>query len=216
MTSYRDIYIVLTGTGTAFSGLIRWFTKADLNHASIAFDSELREVYSFGRKKVHNPFVAGLIQEDFIHPFYSSADCSIYQLRVSSSEYDIMYNHVQGMMQNQERYKYHHLGLLGVLFHIKIDREDAYFCSHFVASLFEETAVQPVDKPSCFVTPDDFALSLCTHKIFSGKLSYYVNRVQRATPPGTTSPLHTVSTVPAPSVAARILRMNEERTEGVV
>lgn len=51
MTTNRDIYIVLTGTGTAFSGIIKWFTKAELNHASIAFDSELREVYSFGRKK---------------------------------------------------------------------------------------------------------------------------------------------------------------------
>lgn len=51
MTANRDIYIVLTGTGTAFSGIIKWFTKAELNHASIAFDSELREVYSFGRKK---------------------------------------------------------------------------------------------------------------------------------------------------------------------
>lgn len=51
MTVNRDIYIVLTGTGTAFSGIIKWFTKAELNHASIAFDSELREVYSFGRKK---------------------------------------------------------------------------------------------------------------------------------------------------------------------
>lgn len=51
MTSKKDVYIVLTGTGTTFSGFIKWFTKADLNHASIAFDSELREVYSFGRKK---------------------------------------------------------------------------------------------------------------------------------------------------------------------
>ncbi len=216
MTSNRDIFIVLTGTGTAFSGLIRWFTKADLNHASIAFDSELREVYSFGRKKIHNPFVAGLIQEDFIHPFYSSADCSIYQLRVSASEYDTMYNHVQRMMQNQERYKYHHLGLLGVLFHIKIDREDAYFCSHFVASLFEETAVQPVDKPSCFVTPEDFALSLCAHKIFSGKLSYYVRKAQGASTRTSNMPLHTVTAATSASVAARMLRINEERTEGVV
>lgn len=69
MSSNKDIFIVLTGTGTAFSGFIKWFTKADLNHASIAFDCELREVYSFGRKKMHNPFVAGLIQENFIDPF---------------------------------------------------------------------------------------------------------------------------------------------------
>lgn len=210
MTSNKDIYIVLTGTGTAFSGLIKWFTKADLNHASIAFDSELREVYSFGRKKMHNPFIAGLIQENFIDPFYSSANCSIYQLRVTASEYDTMYNHVQGMMQNQERYKYHLLGLIGVLLNIKINRENAYFCSHFVASLFEGTAVQFVNKPSCFVTPDDFALSLCAHKIFSGKLSYYVRSAQSAAAPSSAFPSHTAS------VATRMIRLKEERVEGVV
>lgn len=54
MSSNKDIFIVLTGTGTAFSGFIKWFTKADLNHASIAFDCELREVYSFGRKNAQS------------------------------------------------------------------------------------------------------------------------------------------------------------------
>lgn len=75
---------------------------------------------------MYNPFIAGLIHENFIHPFYNSADCAIYQLRVSEDEYDTMYNHVQGMMQNQERYKYHLLGLVGVLLNIRIDRENAF------------------------------------------------------------------------------------------
>lgn len=51
MYTEQDIWIVLTGTGTWFSRMIQYFTKAPLNHASIAFDSELCEVYSFGRKK---------------------------------------------------------------------------------------------------------------------------------------------------------------------
>lgn len=214
MNANRDIYIVLTGTGTAFSGLIKWFTKAELNHASIAFDSELREVYSFGRKKMYNPFIAGLIHENFIDPFYSSADCAIYQLKVSDTEYETMYNHVQGMMEHQERYKYHLLGLIGVLLNIKFDREHAYFCSHFVASLFEATALQPVDKPSCFVTPEDFAASLGTHKIYSGKLSYYMRRTQRISyiTSGTTGG----PAASSPSVGARMLRTTEERAESIV
>lgn len=199
MTAQRDIYVVLTGTGTAFSGIIKWFTKAELNHASIAFDSELREVYSFGRKKAYNPFIAGLIRENFIHPFYSSADCAIYRVNVTAQEYDKMYNHVQAMMQNQDRYKYHLLGLIGVLLNVKIDREDAYFCSHFVASVFEETAFHPVSKPSCFVTPEDFAASLNTHKIFSGKLSYYMRKTNRIS--ALSSSVHTSGAAVPASVA---------------
>lgn len=214
MNANRDIYIVLTGTGTAFSGLIKWFTKAELNHASIAFDSELREVYSFGRKKMYNPFNAGLIHENFIDPFYSSADCAIYQLRVSDTEYNTMYDHVMGMMEHQGRYKYHLLGLIGVLLNIKIDREDAYFCSHFVASLFEVTELHPVDKPSCFVTPEDFAESLGTHKIYSGKLSYYMRRTQRIS--YITSGMSSGSTASSTSIGARMMRTTEERAESIV
>lgn len=208
----KNIYIVLTGTGTAFSGIIKWFTKAELNHASIAFDSELREVYSFGRKKVHNPFIAGLIRENFIHPFYSSADCAIYQLNVCAEEYEKMYNHVQGMMKNQQRYKYHLLGLIGVLLNIKINRENAYFCSHFVASVFEETTFHPVAKPSCFVTPEDFAASLCAHKIYSGKLSHYMHRAHGI-------PYITSEREPSSSPSAielLITRTSEKQTKGIV
>lgn len=45
-----EIYVLLTNTGTLFSKTIRWYTKNMLNHASIAFDRDLNEVYSFGRK----------------------------------------------------------------------------------------------------------------------------------------------------------------------
>jgi len=214
MTPKKDIYIVLTGTGTAFSGVIRWFTKADLNHASIAFDSELREVYSFGRKKMHNPFIAGLIQENFVHPFYNGADCAIYRLRMSNEQFDSIHNHVTGMMQNQERYKYHLLGLVGVLLNVKIDREDAYFCSHFVASLFEETEYHPANKPSCFVTPEDFALSLCPHKIYSGKLSYYLRGTPNVT--ARSAAIHNSALVSGAATANFTATIEEEVVKSVV
>lgn len=118
------------------------------------------------------------------------------------------------MMQNQERYKYHLLGLVGVLLNIRIDRENAYFCSQFVASVLEETTVHPVAKPSCFVTPEDFALSLNAHKIFSGKLSYYMHLSHTAALQS--SSLHNPqATNPADYTAAR-LRLHEERAEGIV
>ncbi|WP_198536475.1 hypothetical protein [Paenibacillus sp. DMB5] len=212
MNARKNIYIVLTGTGTAFSGLIKWFTKAELNHASIAFDRELQEVYSFGRKKVHNPFVAGLIREHFDHPFYSTADCAVYEMNVSLEEYDTMYNHVQGMMENQKRYKYHLLGLIGVLLNVKFNREDAYFCSHFVASVCEEASCRPVAKPSYFVTPEDFAESLCASKIYSGKLSYYMHLTQGNTYINTAK---VTASSTAASTARRLL-LAEERAEGIV
>lgn len=58
----KTIYIVLTDTGTLLSKAIGMYTRKDLNHASIAFDKELTEMYSFGRKQRHNPFVGGFVK----------------------------------------------------------------------------------------------------------------------------------------------------------
>ncbi|WP_203457006.1 hypothetical protein [Paenibacillus tepidiphilus] len=198
MGDHKNIYIVLTATGTLFSKFIQCFTRAELNHASIAFDSELQDVYSFGRKTCHNPFVAGLIRENFSHPFYRKTDCAIYQVTVSSEEYAAMHNRVQRMMQQQEVYSYHMLGLLGVLLNIEFEKENAYFCSHFVASILEESAFQPVPKPSCFVTPEDFAASLRAHKIYKGNLTYYLSsRFGEALPAGRHA-IRTYSSYPYP------------------
>lgn len=53
-------YILLTDTGTLFTKFIRLYTHQPYNHASIAFTSDLSEIYSFGRKHMRNPFVGGL------------------------------------------------------------------------------------------------------------------------------------------------------------
>ena len=55
----KKIYIILTFTGTALSRIIKLSTKDEFAHASIALDSELKEMYSFGRLNPYNPFFGG-------------------------------------------------------------------------------------------------------------------------------------------------------------
>ena len=40
------------------------YTKAPLNHVSVAFDPALQEVYSFGQKPSRNPSTAGFMREE--------------------------------------------------------------------------------------------------------------------------------------------------------
>jgi hypothetical protein len=175
----ENIYIVLTGTGTLFSQTIKWFTKAPLNHASLSFDEDLKEVYSFGRKKVNNPFLSGFVQENFQDPFLHQARCAVYRCKVGSGNYARMHQYVSEMRKNPERYKYHLLGLIGILIHLRIPRQDAYFCSHFVASVLEQSSFRPLDKPAHFVTPEDFALSLSSNEIYRGTVSGYMNQLPK-------------------------------------
>ena len=182
MIRNNEVYVVLTATGTWFSRTIEWVTKAPLNHASLAFDRELREVYSFGRKKLSNPLFAGFIQENFADPFYKNASCAIYRLQVGENACAKMRRLVSEMKRQPERYRYHLLGLIGVLIRCKIPRENAYFCSHFVASVLEQGECHPVDKPAYFVTPADFEQALSVQQIYRGTVSGYLARFQSAYP----------------------------------
>ena len=44
------VYVVVSQTGTILSLMLKFFTKAKYNHASISLDNKLDEMYSFGRK----------------------------------------------------------------------------------------------------------------------------------------------------------------------
>ena len=86
----KKIYIVLTDTGTLLSKAIGLYTRKDLNHASIAFDEELNEMYSFGRKQRHNPFVGGFVKENAAEGIFQEADCIIFSCQVSDEQYHRM------------------------------------------------------------------------------------------------------------------------------
>ena len=59
----RQLYIVLSQTGTLLSRLIRYITGAEYNHASISMSEDLEKMYSFGRIHPYNPFWRGFVVE---------------------------------------------------------------------------------------------------------------------------------------------------------
>lgn len=50
MVADQSVFILLTNTGTFLTRVIKSYTRAPYNHASISFNRELSELYSFGRK----------------------------------------------------------------------------------------------------------------------------------------------------------------------
>jgi hypothetical protein len=168
-----EIYVLLTNTGTLFSKTIRWYTKNMLNHASIAFDSDLNDVYSFGRKNPNNPFFAGFVKEDVRGEFFEHSTCALYRCTISHCAYINIRNQIHYMEKNRDQYKYNLLGMFGIMLNIEMKREYAYFCSQFVASVFEESGVNLVNKPSLFVTPADLENTALLELVYHGKLHAY-------------------------------------------
>lgn len=168
----KAVYIVLSDTGTWFSRLIGMYTGKSKNHASIAFDEELNEVYSFGRKQRYNPINGGFVQEDARGGLLYHANCSILKYKVSLDEYDRMRDKVLTFKAEQKKYKYNLLGLFGIALQLNIQRENAFFCSQFVATILNESTID-IAKPS-YVQPHHFAEYPDIELIYEGKLIHFL------------------------------------------
>lgn len=56
MTKNHIIYILLTHSGSLLSKCINIYTKEPYTHVSIALDTNLKELYSFGRLNPTIPY----------------------------------------------------------------------------------------------------------------------------------------------------------------
>lgn len=176
MVEDRSVFILLTNTGTLFTKVIQGYTRAPYNHASISFNRELSELYSFGRKNPNNPLNGGFVKEDLktgTFSKYPNTTCVIYELQVSERDIAKMKRVLQAFIRKDKKYFYNILGVLGIALKEPIEFSNSYFCSQFVAEILQRSGVRLWDKLPALVTPDDFRQSERLQLIYEGKLSEY-------------------------------------------
>lgn len=175
-TKKKNIYLLFTDTGSVLNNLIKRYTKAPYNHTSIAFDIELEELYSFGRINPSNPLIAGFVKED-IHSGtfarFEETNFSLYSFEVDERTYNRMIEVIREFERQKEKYRYNFIGLFGVIANRPIERQYAYFCSQFVATVFQRSGIEIFDKPPSLVRPDDFIKSGKLKYLYHGKLKDY-------------------------------------------
>ncbi|MEH7009791.1 hypothetical protein V7087_03085 [Neobacillus niacini] len=171
----KQVYILLTNTGSFLTKLIKLYTKKPYNHASIAFDSNLSEVYSFGRKTARNPFIGGFVKEDVMSGLFKQADCAIYSITVKEVHFQKMNHYLQEIEAQKKHYRYNFLGLFGVMFNKPIKRKNAFFCSQFVACVLKESNIIDFEKPLSLVAPYDLQSISKFQLVYEGKLKDYHN-----------------------------------------
>ena len=171
------IYIVLTNTGTVFTRLIKCFTGAPYNHASLALDPELNEFYSFGRKEARNPLNAGFVREDVYYGTYAyfpNTTCQILRLEVTPRQKEALKAAVDFFKRNKECFSYNLIGLLGVILKRDLQINQAYFCSQFVAEVLNKSGAGLWnDRPPALVTPEDFRKHSKLETVYTGRLHDY-------------------------------------------
>lgn len=172
-------YILLTDTGTLFTKFIRLYTHQPYNHASIAFTSDLSEIYSFGRKHTRNPFVGGFVEENIATGLLKKADCALYSFDITQEQLEQMELYIEQIKAEKEYYHYNFIGLFGFLINKPIKRDHVFFCSQFVASVLAECEFNTFEKPLSLVAPQDLKEIPTLQLEFQGKLSdYYENYLQ--------------------------------------
>lgn len=175
----QQVYILTTYTGTVLSCIIKRVTKVEYAHVSIGLDSDLNEVYSFGRKHVSNPVFAGFVREyidDGLYKKMANTKCKVYVLEVTDEQYNKIRKKIDYFIDNKKKFKYDVLALLKLLGGHPRENRFRFVCSQFVAYVLEEGGIKLFSKPSNMITPKDF-LTLTDVKVeYEGLLSEYRKR----------------------------------------
>ncbi|MCH5207208.1 MAG: hypothetical protein J1F09_09645 [Oscillospiraceae bacterium] len=172
----KEIYIVITQTGTILSRVLKRITGAEYNHASVSLRPDLRLMYSFGRKNPYNPWWGGFVQEspEFgTFKRFSETRAIVLSVPVDAATYDEMERTLREMFQNRNDYHYDTVGLLLAAFNISYKRDRHFYCSDFVRDVLvrfgieESGFFEPIVKPVHFLDIPDGKV------IYKGRLRDY-------------------------------------------
>ncbi|WP_206109997.1 hypothetical protein [Paenibacillus albicereus] len=171
----RGLYILLTDTGTLFTRLIKTYTGAPYNHASLALDPCLRQMFSFGRKDLAHPLAAGFVREEAERMCreYPRTTCALLRLDVTEQQYQRACGVIRSFEQTEDRYGYNLFGLLGFVLNLRFEPKDRYFCSQFVAHALERSGIALFDQSPALTAPHQFLEHSELEIVYEGPLSAY-------------------------------------------
>lgn len=172
----RNIYILLSHSGSMFSKAINICTREPYTHVSIALDRDLHELYSFGRIRPYNPILGGFVKEDISGGTYKrfpNTRCALYSLKITDRQYRKLKRELNKFKKERDKYGYNLIGVVSAAFNYPIHRQYRYFCSQFVSELLLKSGIKIIDKNPSLTAPMDFIGSDELECIYVGYLRTY-------------------------------------------
>lgn len=165
------VYIMLVRTNTVLSKLIHKIKNDAYTHASIALDKDLDKLYSFGRRKVYNPFYGCFVEEkidDGLYKIYNTSPCKVLEIEVTQEQY----NKANEVINNfrEGNYKYNYIGLVYNLIN-KETINNRFLCSEFVYHVLKESHIVDLNIPRNLVRPIDL-LNLKSRVVYQGHIRH--------------------------------------------
>lgn len=161
-------------TGTILSRIVKLYTRREYSHVSIALDKDLKHMYSFGRINPYNPFWGGFVQEspDYgTFKRFKNSKIKIFSLEVSDEDYNIIKDTIKDISIHRKDYRFNLIGLITVLMHYHLKRENCFYCAEFVKYVLDSSTME-LDLPE-IIKPDDFQKMDGLDVIYTGRLKEY-------------------------------------------
>lgn len=172
----KCVYILVSKTSTLPSTVIKMWTREPYAHTSLALDLELKEMYSFARKKLRNPFDCGFISEDITTGVFGrdvGTTCKIARLWITEEQHRKVLEILEKFKKDRAFYGYNYIGIFGVVFNKAVERKYNYFCSQFVFHVLDKAGVKMFNKKPGLARPEDFRVWDELEFIYEGKLNQY-------------------------------------------
>ena len=169
----RQIYVVVSQTGTILSRILKIFTRARYNHASVSYDGTLETMYSFGRLNAYNPFFAGFVREGRNRGTFKrfrNTEAVVIAIPVTEELRESFRRDVVAMYGHRADYEYNYFGLFLAAFGITFRARNTFYCSEFVRYILERHRVIAPGAFDGIVHPADFLSLTGGRVIYRGKL----------------------------------------------
>ena len=170
----KQLFIVLTHTGTILSKIIKIYTKDEFSHVSISLDRELNEMYSFGRLNPYNPFLGGFVHESIktgTFKRFKKTTANIYSLLVTDKQYEDAKNIIKYIQENKNLHSFNVIGLFAVGFNKRLQSNNSFYCAEFVQYVINNSKI--ANNLPEIIKPEDFKNLENLRLIYHGKLRDY-------------------------------------------
>ena len=110
----KQLYIVISQTGTLLSRILKQITGAEYNHASISLSRDLERMYSFGRRHPYNPFWGGFVIESprtGTFKRFSETKVLVLSVSVTEEQHAELKEMLDVMWKRRRKYGYNYIGL---------------------------------------------------------------------------------------------------------
>ncbi len=155
----KNIYVLLSRTDTVPAKVIRRFTTGEFSHTSVSLYPRTDRFYSFARRKLNNPLIAGFISESIhtkVFAKYPNTHCAVLCIPISDEGYKRACRLIRFFVKNRKKATYSFLSAITMKLGLKLRRKYKYTCSQFVATVLYCTGDIKLPKDPCLMLPNDF------------------------------------------------------------